>query len=434
MLTRHTVVVFSGVLLFGMAISGCARTVAPTGGDVPDTALRVVETRPAPFSQVDPFDGPVVFTFPRTLSERLTRGSLGDAVEVSPQDGDVTVRRRGNRIEVRMEGGFRRSEIYRVSLLPRLQDRFRNAQEERVDLYFSTGPAFEPTVLAGVVVDRLTGQEVRDARVEVTLGTFPEEASSPRPGPGAPAVHAVPTDSAGVFLFRFLSPGAYEVRAYDDINRNRRPDFAERQGATRLALGAADTVVVADLAILQPDTTPARLMEVALLDSLHLSLRFDDPIDPEDDLDGVRVFLEGTTPEGDEVRLEGMQVLQLHAHQTKLAMARWEEARDAARAADEVFEEEPPLTPDLSMLLPERVLVVVLTEPLPFGTTFQVRVEGLRNLSGVPGGGGDAEFTTPPAPQTEADPDPPDPRLDPRPGSGLQLEELPPFSGMRGLS
>ncbi len=402
-----------GLLLLAV-VSGCARTIPPSGGEVPTGALRVESTQPAPFAQVDPFDGPVVFTFPRTLSEQLVRGSLADAVEVSPQDGEVSVRRSGNRVEVRMEGGFRRSEVYRVTLLPQLQDRFRNVQEDRVDLYFSTGPAFEPTVLAGVVVDRLTGDEVRGARVDVTTGSFPADPSDAPPARDLPPVYTVATDSAGVFLFRFLPPGAYELRAYEDINRNRRPDFMERQGRARLAVGPADTVVVADLAVLQPDTTPARLMEVTRMDSLHLNLQFDDPLDPTTAADGVLVSLQGTSAEGGVVLAQVARVMTLPAYQFSLVMARWEAARDAALAAEQEWDEEAPVPPDPSTLAPESVLVVVLAEPLPPGVTFTVSVEGLRNLVGLSGGGGEAEFTAPEEPES-ADPD----RLDPPPDSGV---------------
>jgi len=402
-------------------LSGCARTVAPMGGEVPEEPLRVVSTTPAPFSFVDPFDGPVVFTFPRTLSERLTRGSLEDAIEVSPQDGEVSVRRRGSRVEIRMEGGFRRDIVYRVTLLPRLQDRFRNVQQDQVDLYFSTGPEFEPTVLAGVVVDRLSGADVRDARVQATLGTFPEDRDVRFPGPDAPPIHSTVADSAGVFLFQFLPAGAYELRVFDDVNRNRRPDMSERQGLARAVLGEADTVLVADLAILQPDTTAARLMEVTVLDSLHLGLRFDDPLDPQVSLEGVRVILTADGPEGAVVSPTVVRVIHAYVREAEVALARWETSRDAALAADEVWDEAPPEIPDPATLRPERNLVVVLGSALPPEMSYTVQVTGVLNLSGVEDGGGEGEFTTPAAAPAipEADPSPPDDDEDPA-GSGSQ--------------
>jgi len=404
----------AGLVMVG-ALASCARTVPPTGGEVPATPLRVIATSPAPFDEVEPFDGPLVFTFPRTLSERLTRGSLADAVEVSPRDGDVSVRRRGARVEVRMDGGFRRDAVYRVTLRPRFQDRFRNVQEEQVDLFFSTGAAFGPTVLAGVLIDRVTGEEIREGRVEATLGTFPEDPSEPLPGRDAPAVHAVQSDSSGVFLFRFLPPGAYSLRAFDDANRNLRPDFAERQGVTRVALGEADTLLVADFALLQPDTTPARLMEATLLDSLHLTLRFDDPLDPQGVLDEVRVALAVADPE-DEILIQAqvLKILPLYVFEAQVALTRWEAARDAALADDEPWEEERPEAVDPGSILPQRQLVVQLSEPLPPDVLLSLEASGVRNLSGIPGGGGEVTFRTPAPPTSE-----PESRLDPPPGSGV---------------
>jgi hypothetical protein len=133
---------------------------------VPELPPRVVSTSPGEFATVAPFDGPVRIEFERTLSERTTSGSLRDAVVVSPLTGEVTVQQRGRRLEIRMEGGFRAEAVYRITVLPRFQDRFRNTLDRPVELFFSTGPDFDETLVAGLLTDRLTGDEVAGARVD----------------------------------------------------------------------------------------------------------------------------------------------------------------------------------------------------------------------------------------------------------------------------
>ncbi len=384
------------VLLVSLwALGGCARAVAPEGGPVPVTPLRVVASSPDTFATVAPFSGSVDIEFERRASERPARGSLADAVIVSPRTGEVSVELTRSGLRVSMEGGFQASAIYRITVLPVLQDLFRNPMAAPFDLFFSTGPEFEPNVLAGLVTDRLTRGAAPGVRVDA------------QPYQGGPHQSTI-ADSTGIFTFPYLPQGRYNLVAYEDQNRNRSPDFMEPQDSLQVDLFPLDTLLIMDLALLLPDSTPARLENVEVLDSVTLRLEFDDPFEPNLLLDQLRVFLtreDGNSPEVIEIHHE-------HEWAALVAFRAEVEAREAARvsaaepdslpptdprppvsadAPDEEPPEEEPPPP-----LPSRGFVIVLSRPLLPEVTYQVTVEGLVNLNGLPGGGGTRDVEGPP--------------------------------------
>ncbi len=378
-----------------VAVSGCARTTAPTGGEVPETPPAVVSVNPDTFAVVEPFDGPVQIEFERRISERPSTGSLRDAVLVSPRTGEVEVRHRRRGLEVRMEGGFQERTVYRITLLPTLQDLFRNRLDRPQDFFFSTGPDFEPNLVAGLLVDRLTGEPVPRARVDA------------RPLPEGP-VHSAVSDSLGVFAFRFLPAGRYRLVAYEDQNRNREPDFQEPQDSIQVEFAVGDTLVVTELALLQPDTTAAVLTTVRLVDSVTVEASFDDHLDPELPLTGVMARLE--REDG-----AGIQVTEI--------LHRWEwEALEAERTprepdpdpgedpADPVDPPDPETQEETGPPLPAQEIVLLLASPVEPGATYLLVVEGVRNLHGIPDGGGELELDVPePPPPPEPDAEPGDP-------------------------
>jgi hypothetical protein len=317
--------------------------------------LRVVSSTPEPLSVVAPFDNAVRIRFERDLSERLASGggSIQDAVIVSPMTGEPRIETGGSGIEVSIEGGFLPGIVYRVTVLPRFQDRFQNRMAVPFDLIFSTGPDLSPNLIAGIVTSRLTLQSLAGIRIEANMveGEYP---------------YTAVTDSTGFFTFPHIPEGRYTLVAFEDQNRNRRPDFSERQESIALAINDGDTLIVNDLALLAPDTTAAVLESVALQDSTGLLLTFDDHIDPAASLDEVEATLtrEGANaPEITEI---------LHP-----AVWRAQNASDDAPLAG------PPL--------PSQEILLILSRPLLEGVTYRLEVSGVPNIRGVPGGGGEAE-------------------------------------------
>lgn len=442
-----------GALLLAPLL-GCAREGAPPGGPPDHVPPVVVSTSPDTFATVEAFDHPVVIRFSERISERPTRGSsLDEAVVVSPTTSALEVNHGRSSLEISLANGFEAGHVYRVRVLPVIQDLFSNPMLSPYELVFSTGPSFSAGVLAGTVRDRISGATVAEARVQARPAGGGSEDS---------LTYAAMTDEEGIYTFRYLPPGSYELLAFVDRNRNLEADGAEPRAldSVRLA-GAADTVLTF-LEVLAPDTTPARVTRVAAVDSASLQIQTDDYLDPATSLEavGVQVGREGgAAPPVDSL---------LHAYEwearSKLIRARAAAARDtaapdtlspAARGAGAVSPDTGAAAPDTAAPGPsngaspdtagrsvgpaprsgvragrpapppdtlpadsstgpyragppprsEQSLYVLLARPMEQGVQYTVRVSGIVNINEVEDGGGVDSLTwTPPPPDTAAAP------------------------------
>ncbi|MDE0475549.1 MAG: Ig-like domain-containing protein [Gammaproteobacteria bacterium] len=412
--------------LLGALMSGCAREATPPGGPPDRLPPIVILSEPDTFSTVEPFRSPVTLRFSERISERPSSGTLDQSVVVSPASGEVRVSHGREGLTVRALGGFEAGHIYRVTVLPVIQDMFGNALQEPFELFFSTGPEFTPNVVAGSVIDRLTGEPLRDARVDASVAE-------------GDVVHTAVTDSTGIFALRYLPAGDYVVSAYLDRNRNAQPDFTEPQGTRPAPLNgggeAADTTIVLEVALLARDTTSARLARVIVEDSISLGVSLDDYLDPELPLDDVRVVVTS-----DSVDAPGaLAVLHQHeadAYRSALAdsLAREQAVRDsvaqaqadsAARAevaagdtaaaadpgdAPGVAETEPdpppaPAEQDAAEVgeaeerpTAQQTFIVILDGVLGPDVPYEVEISNITNINGVGGGGGTVGFTRPAPP------------------------------------
>lgn len=249
-------------------VAGCARQSAPPGGPEDRRPPVVVRTIPDTFATVtEPFRGPVRFLFDERISERVSSGSLDDAVLVSPRTGAVRVEHGRQGISVTVAGGFKPDLVYRVTLLPVISDLFNNQLRDPFELVFSTGAPLIPSAVAGIAWDRTNGEGVAGLSVEAVT---PDS-----------TVYVSDTDSAGIYVFRYLPPGRYVITAFDDQNRNGERDPMETTGTRSLLLNGPDTVTSGmDIPVLKPDTTPARLTAVTPMDSVTVLLDFDHFLDP----------------------------------------------------------------------------------------------------------------------------------------------------------
>ena len=406
------------VLRFGrvsglLVVCSCANQGAPSGGPIDRAGPQVVETSPDTFAVVAPFDDAIQIVFNERISERAVRGTLDDAVIVSPQSGEVRVRHSSRALRVTMAGGIQPNEVYRVTVQPFVQDLFRNPMADAFEFIFSTGAEMTPTVLAGSVIDRITGQPVRDARVLARVERPPEaEEEEPDEDQVIPA-HVAVTDSAGVYAFRYVPAGRYVITAFEDQNRSREPDGTEPVGTGLEELNAADTVLL-NLSLLLPDTTPAMVQNVDVIDSLTLVVELDDFLDPPSDLTGVSASLgpDSLAPPGvvtimhERDYFNRMDAIQDSLHVADSIQFDEETQRiEALRAAgdsvtaDEVESElttpRPPAQSDARVLqdrdLPKRTLFLLLADTLATDQAYELSVEGVTNINGVPGGGGMAD-------------------------------------------
>ncbi|MDE0075718.1 MAG: Ig-like domain-containing protein [Gammaproteobacteria bacterium] len=418
--------------LLGALMAGCAREATPPGGPPDRLPPIVILSEPDTFSTVEPFRSPVTLRFSERISERPSAGTLDQSVVVSPASGEVRVSHGREGLTVRALGGFEAGHIYRVTVLPVIQDMFGNALQEPFELFFSTGPEFTPNVVAGSVVDRLTGEPLRDARVDAAVAE-------------SGVVHTAVTDSAGIFALRYLPAGDYVVSAYLDRNRNAQPDFTEPQGTRPAPLNgageAADTTIVLEVALLARDTTSARLARVTVEDSISLGVSLDDYLDPELPLDDVRVVVTS-----DSVDAPGaLAVLHQHeadAYRSALAdsLAREQAVRDSvaqaqadsaaqaeAAAGDTTAAADPEAAPGPAETEPapppapaaqdapeageaeqeeptaQQTFVVILDGVLVPEVPYEVEISNITNINGVGGGGGTVGFTRPAPPPPPED-------------------------------
>ena len=417
--------------LLGALMSGCAREATPPGGPPDRLPPIVILSEPDTFSTVEPFRSPVTLRFSERISERPSSGTLDQSVVVSPASGEVRVSHGREGLTVRALGGFEAGHIYRVTVLPVIQDMFGNALQEPFELFFSTGPEFTPNVVAGSVIDRLTGEPLRDARVDASVAE-------------GDVVHTAVTDSTGIFALRYLPAGDYVVSAYLDRNRNAQPDFTEPQGTRPAPLNgggeAADATIVLEVALLARDTTSARLARVIVEDSISLGVSLDDYLDPELPLDDVRVVVTS-----DSVDAPGaLAVLHQHeadAYRSALAdsLAREQAVRDsvaqaqadsAARAevaaGDTAAAADPGDAPGVAETEPDpppapaeqdaaeageaeerptaqQTFIVILDGVLAPDVPYEVEISNITNINGVGGGGGTVGFTRPAPPPPPED-------------------------------
>lgn len=364
------------LIAFVFANTGCAGPYPPPGGPRPVVPPAMVGTAPEAMSLVVDWNRPVVFVF----DERISQQGLSNLALVSPETGMPRVSRQGNEVRVTIDGGWQQGLVYQVVLLPGVRDLFGNTRREAAELVFSTGPPLPETAIAGMVSDRLTGRPVAQARIEAVQ-------------PADDLVYVAASDTAGFFALRFLPPGEYLLRAYQDQNRNREPDFNEPQASAPAELAGGDTLLF-EFALLAPDTTPARLLRAEARDSTQVRLFFDDYLDPAEPLDSLQVEL-FALPDSSLIPVEAV----LFPHQFE-ALRRAAAPRDTLVADTaavvrqiEARRDEPIAQP--AEPLPTRELVLVPGTALVASSRYFLEVRRLSNIAGVPGGGGSADFETP---------------------------------------
>lgn len=363
------------------AAAACARQEAPTGGPRDRRPPIIVEVRPDTFARIEAGDDNIRIRFDEGISESPSQGTLDQAVQISPRTGEVRVKHAGDALEVSIEGGFQPGVLYRVTVLPVVRDRFQNTLLDPFEWVFSTGPDFAPNALAGEVWDRATGEPVP------SMDVYAVSDDSVR--------YLARTDSLGLFVMRYLPPGSYGLRSYDDRNRNDSADAFEVQGVgAPVTLGPADTAVTSFWVML-PDTTPPQLAQGEKIDSTTLRLIFDDPLDPEQELDRVvrgmyrdsgdtPGVLRALHPWRYEIYLDSIRVM---AEATAaLAPPDTAAAADtgavAAPTEEESPEEEAAFLPN-GERIPSREIILLLRGPIEGGAAYTVALGPVVNISGL---------------------------------------------------
>lgn len=398
---------FAPAAAAGLAILACARPLPPPGGERDEVAPQVIGTTPEPLAVVEPSDDAVVFQFDGTLSERGVSDAL---VLVSPRTGAARVERDGNVVRVRIEGGWQPGIVYRVVLLPGLQDRFQNQRRQPAELVFSTGPDIPSAAIAGLVLDRITGEPAADVIVE----------GSAR---GDTLAYLTVPDSAAFFALQYLPAGIYQVRAFRDQNRNREQDEGEAYASSSLLpLNRANDTLTTVLEVVPFDTLPPRITAVEVMDSTRLRVTTDDWLEPAAEIGLVDAELLSLPDSAAlDVQLEILSAMTFDSLQAVRDSIAADSAAAAAAAADTTAADTaqarlqlPPRAPPARPAgarggrpatrdpdagpLPYQTFYIIVQPALQPGAEYLLRMDGLTNISGRSGGGGTADFTVPERP------------------------------------
>jgi hypothetical protein len=429
------------LLALGSGVVSCARQGAPPGGPEDRRPPVVISVEPDTFARVDPELDRLRIRFNERISRQATGGSLDQAVEISPEVPELEVKHDRQGLDIHIPGGLRPGLTYRVRITPAIRDMFGNPMAVPFEWMFSTGGEFTENAVVGQVWDRATGELLPDVRVVLQ----PRE-------PSLDSLAFVSRSATeGLFALRSVPAGAFDVVAFQDRNGDRTLGETEAVGRADIpALGVADTVFLS-VSLLVPDTTVAALVQTEVLDSTAVRVVFDDFVDPTRPLDGLETGLaplppdsagvlppqpDGALPEvarvfhewewdayQDSIRAVADSLAILAADSAAAAAdtvpaipavadtvapgppAREVEAGGVARVRRPAGgvrgpTPEPEVLPD-GTPIPQPSVVLLLDGPLPPEITVEVRVQGITNLNGLEGGGGQRPVLwSPPAPDT----------------------------------
>jgi len=375
--------VISGLSALAVILS-CARIEPPPGGP-PDTAPpQLLSTVPESLADVPGFKGDVVFRFDEVVSEGGTpsqgagTGDLEKLILLSPTTRVPNVTWRRDRITVKPTEGWRPNRVYRVELRPGIADLRRNQSKRGTVLTFTTGGPKPSLTIEGTVVDWTTSRPAAGALVEAIL--LPDSLD-----------YRGLADSTGHIALGPLPAGSYLVRGVIDQNQNNTFDPREAFDTVHLAAGKTSA---GELWAFVHDTTPPRIREITVADSMAAAVALSQTLDPAQRLAlsavTVRVLPDSTPirvtsilpkPVDDSLHRPAESLRDTTADTTKPARPGIAEAPEprvpgGRRPAGqlEALTTRPPLTDRL---------IVRVAQPWKPGSRYEVEIRGVRNTTGA---------------------------------------------------
>ena len=241
-------------------MAGCASVTPPDGGDRDTTAPQLLVTTPTA--------GTVNFTG-RTIKlyfdEPVTVENLTENLKINPLDPELQVKsaEAGNELTLQLSKALAPNTTYAVSLNAGVTDITEKNKAANIDLVFSTSPALDSGQISGKVVHAISGNALAD--VVVGLYESPRGLTDSLLATGKSALdgstprYRLHTTPEGTFAFKGLKPGAYQIVAFLDANKNLRYEEPELLGyAAPVAVGDSTPTVVLNVA--RVDSRPAFIM------------------------------------------------------------------------------------------------------------------------------------------------------------------------------
>ena len=390
------IVAAAGLCVFASTtLESCAHISPPPGGPPDSIPPLLIVVEPDSYSVNPGFEGEVRFEFSEAISERGIEGT----VVLYPFEARPRVKKGKRELKVRPREGWVDDRIYHMRIEPNVQDLFNNTIPEPILYIFSTGAPIPANRVRGVVFDRITAQPLPRGRVDMVQ--LPDTLR-----------YGGVADSIGEFLIATLPVGEYLAIGYDDVNGNQRADEFDRSDTLQLRLNAEDALAL-EFQVFRHDTLGPQLAQVEAIDTITVELQFNSYLDPDIPLSAANVEIFGAVDTAS-VAIDTV----LHAWQyrawrdsvdealrlavlAELAVADSLEADSLeAMAEPDTLDVEPlvlPLEPEEEpeeeqeeleepARLPDQRIYVITTARIP-SAAHVVRVQNLRSLSGLDGGG-----------------------------------------------
>jgi hypothetical protein len=251
----------------------------PAGGPDDAIAPKLLGTVPESLGVYPKWDRDAVFQFDEVISEGsspnqgLGTGDLERLILLSPSRQIPVIRWKRDRITARPREGWKPDRVYRLELLPGVQDLRRNKTDTTVVLTFSTGGDLPADTLTGILIDWVQGKVAPGGLVELVLQ--PDS-----------LVYRTVTDSGGRFRVGPLPHGRWIVFGVLDQNRNLQRDRRESYDSAQVAEGVGR---VAPLWVIPRDSVGPRIQSLVPSDSLSATITFSQPLDPGQRFDSLTV-------------------------------------------------------------------------------------------------------------------------------------------------
>jgi hypothetical protein len=223
---------------------------------------RIESIEPAPDSIVPGFDGKVRIRFNEPV--RVERGSFGQQLIASPMEA-YSVETGFSDIRLAPRDGWRDSVVYCLEIPAGIRDVLSNQTPLGSEFCFSTGAPLTDSQVSGTITNAVTGLTQNAASV-VFLS------------PPDSVPYGALTDQDGRFQLRALPTGSYTAFAFMDQNRNFRVDktLEPYDSATVTSFDGARPDLL--FSLVEPDSTPPRVLRADTPDSLTVRIEFDEPL------------------------------------------------------------------------------------------------------------------------------------------------------------
>lgn len=222
----------AGKLLFLIGITaalcGCAEVIPLTGGPEDDSAPAVVSQEP-PQGTMNYRGNEINVVF----DEYVKINDPNATVTINPATVKVKTALSKRTLKLYWDGNLQQNTTYIIQLNGTVRD-VNEANDSIMQFVFSTGSVIDSLQIKGNVA----GAFSNNAMPQVTLGLYAPDSNFLTTRP----IYATRSNAKGEFTFSYLKPGNYRLFAFNDVNKDQRPQADESAGFANETVMAGDTV------------------------------------------------------------------------------------------------------------------------------------------------------------------------------------------------